>query len=125
MVSKPQQFFRVFLNFAVGLLVLDLGSLTTVVKKRRGILTGAFCSQLHLYHLLGQPVGHLTPYTNSQVPTTMSEQEGAIGGPTSENDREKLKEQDWMDAEILEAKLLNDKVCLGNSSKHLRMIRGS
>jgi hypothetical protein len=29
------------------------------VKKRRGILTGAFCRQLHLYHLLGQPVGHL------------------------------------------------------------------
>jgi hypothetical protein len=55
----------------------------------------------------------------------MSEQEGAKGGPSSENDREKLKEQDRMGAEILEAKLQNDKVCLGNSSRHLRTIQGS
>jgi hypothetical protein len=55
----------------------------------------------------------------------MSEQEGAKGGPTSENDREKLKEQDRMGAEILEAKLQNDRVCLGNSSLQLRTIWGS
>jgi hypothetical protein len=30
-----------------------------------------------------------------------------------------------MDTEILEAKLQNDRVCLGNSSLHLRTIRGS
>ncbi len=44
---------RVFLNFALGLLVLNLGSLTPIVKKRRGILTVAFCCQLTLYHFLG------------------------------------------------------------------------
>jgi len=49
-VSKSQPLFRVFLNFALGLLVLNLGSLTPVVKKRRGILTVAFCCQLTLYH---------------------------------------------------------------------------
>jgi hypothetical protein len=38
---------------------------------------------------------------------------------------EKLKEQARMDAEILEAKLHNDRVCLGNSSLHLRTIWGS
>ncbi len=65
------------------------------------------------------------PYPNPEVPPTMSKQEGAMGGPTSENEREKLKEQARMDTEILEAKLQNDRVCLGNSSLHLRTIRGS
>jgi len=52
------------------------------------------------------------PYPNPQVPPTMSELEGAVGGPTSDSDREKLKEQARMDAEILEAKLQNDRVRL-------------
>jgi len=60
-VSKPRLFFRVSLNFAQGLLALGLGLLVTVVKKRREILTRVFCPQLHLYHLLGQLVGHLIP----------------------------------------------------------------
>jgi hypothetical protein len=53
---------------ALDLLVLDLGSLTTVKKKRRVILTGALCRQLHFYHLLGQPVGHLIPILTLKLP---------------------------------------------------------
>ncbi len=48
-----------------------------------------------------------------------------MGGPTSEIEREQLKEQARMDTEILEAKLQNDRVCLGNSSLHLRTIRAA
>jgi hypothetical protein len=124
-VSKPQPFFRVFLNFALGLLVLDLGSLTKVMKKRKGLLTGAFCRQLHFYHLLGHLVRHLTPILTLKFPQPCPNRKVLWGGPTSENDREKLKEQDRMDAEILGAKLQNDRVCLGNSALHFRTMRGS
>jgi hypothetical protein len=109
---------------ALDLLVLDLGSLATVMK-RRGLLTGAFCHQLHFYNLLGQPVGHLTPILTLKFPQPCPNRKVLWGGPTSENDREKLKEQDRMETEILEAKLLNDRVCMGNSSKHLRTIYGA